>query len=145
MTSRSRRPKLERMTNIRWIKIGTAFVLAGAAAWFAKLSVIIATDGRVNSTGAAAVFFLLGAALLVLGAAALGLWLARGRPVVVRVAAALVGPVVFFLSMNIIDSGAKTVLGDLGPAYAEDEWGILFTAILWLAIGLAAVQRLRPT
>lgn len=132
------------MKNTRWILIGTALVLGGAAAWFAKLSVIVATDGRVESTGAAAVFFVLGAALLMLGAAALGLWLARERHIVVRVAAVLAGPVVFFVSMNFIDTGAKAVLGNLGPDYAKDEWGILLTAILWLAVGLAAIPRLRP-
>lgn len=129
---------------LRWIRIGTAFVLAGAATWFAKLGVIIATDGRVVSTGAAAVFYLLGFALLVLGSAALGVWLTRGLPAIVRGAAALVGAVVFFVSMNVVDSGAKAVLGDLGPSYAQDEWGILFSAILWLAVGLAVVRRLGP-
>jgi thiol:disulfide interchange protein len=125
------------------IRLATGLVLAGAAAWLAKLGVIVATDGAQTDTGAAAALYLTGLVLLALGAAALGLWLARGRHFTVRIGAALLGPVAFFVSMNVLDSAAKATLDDRGPGYAHDEWGILFSAILWLGIGLAAVQRLR--
>lgn len=128
---------------LRWIRIATAFVLAGAAAWLAKLGVIVATDGAQTDTGAAAALYLIGFGLLLIGSATLGLWLARGRPAAVRLAAAVVGPIAFIVSMNGLDSGAKALLADLGPSYARDEWGILFAAILWLAVGLVVVQRLR--
>jgi hypothetical protein len=126
---------------LRWIRAATALVLGGAAAWLAKLGVIVVTDGEQTDTGAAAAFYLTGFALLLLGSAALGLWLARHRSAAVRLASVLAGPLVFVVSMNAIDGAAKAVLGDLGPSYARDEWGILFAAIVWLTVGLAVVPR----
>jgi thiol:disulfide interchange protein len=134
---------MPRDPQIQPIKLATGFLLAGAAAWLAKLGVIVATDGAQTDTGAAAALYLAGLVLLALGAAALGLWLTRDRHVTIRIVAALLAPVAFFVSMNVLDSAAKAALDDLGPSYAHDEWGILFSVILWLGIGLAALQRLR--
>jgi hypothetical protein len=127
---------------LNWLRIATGLVLAGAVAWLVKFGIIVTmetTDGNIGT----AVFFLTGFVLLLLGAAALGVWLARKLHVVLRVVAGLIGAAVFFMSMNWIDTGAKSVIGDLGPDYITDEWGILAAAITWLLVGLAAVQRSR--
>lgn len=132
--------------NIQSIRLATGLLLAGAAAWLVKLAVIAATDGAKAgaSDAAAAVFYLAGVALMALGAAALCVWLARNLHLAVRIVAGLLGPIGFFMLMNATDTAAKAVLDDdLGPAWAHDEWGILFTAIIWLTIGLLALQRVR--
>lgn len=125
-----------------WLRIATGLVLAGAVAWLAKLGVVVATETTSGNIGTAA-FFLAGFFLLLLGAAALGVWLTRTLHVLVRLAAGLIGALVFFVSMNVIDSGAKSILGTVGPHYIRDEWGILAAAITWLLVGLAAVRRAR--
>jgi hypothetical protein len=127
---------------LNWLRIATGLVLAGAVAWLVKLGVIVATettDGNIGTT----VFFLAGFFLLLLGAAALGVWLARKLHVALRVVAGVIGAIVFFTSMNLLDTGAKSILGDVGPNYITEEWGILAAAITWLLVGLGAVQRSR--
>lgn len=127
---------------LNWLRIATGLVLAGAVAWLVKLGIIVATETTDGNIGTA-VFFLAGFFLLLLGAAALGVWLARRLHVVLRVVAGLIGALVFFMSMNWLDTGAKSLLGDIGPDYITDEWGILAAAITWLLVGLGAVQRSR--
>ena len=50
-----------------WIAIAGTALIAGGVAWFLKLWVIVATDGRVAYTGAAATFLDLGLGLLLVG------------------------------------------------------------------------------
>ena len=56
------------MSSPRWTSVWTAVagvaLVLGGAAWFAKLAVIVATDGRVAYTGAAGACFTLGLALM---------------------------------------------------------------------------------
>ena len=122
----------------RWTRIATVALIAGATAWLVKLVVIVATDGAESGAGdaAAAVFFLPGFVLLLGGSSAVGLWLTRGRGAIVRIAAALLAPVVFFVSMNLLDPAGEALVGDLGPDYAREEAGILLAALLWLALGI---------
>jgi hypothetical protein len=133
------------MTNhaqLNWLRLATGLVLAGAVAWLVKLGVIVATETTTGNIGTS-VFFLAGFVLMLLGAAAMGVWLTRNIHVLVRVVAGAAGAAVFFISMNTIDSGAKSVLGDVGPHYVREEWGILAAAIIWLVVGLVAIQRSR--
>jgi len=110
-------------------------LLGGAIAWLAKLAVIVATDGEQTDTGAAAVFYLSGFVLLLVGSTAFGLWLTP-RGLALRIGAALLGPVAFVGSVSLLDAAAKALIGGRGPSYADDEWGILFAAVFWLAVGL---------
>lgn len=133
------------MTNhaqVKWLRLATGLVLAGAVAWLLKLAVIVATETTTGNIGTS-VFFLGGFFLLLLGAAALGVWLTRNLHVLVQVVAGLIGAVAFFISMNTIDSGAKSVLGGVGPEYVREEWGILAAAIVWLFVGLGSIRRSR--
>lgn len=128
------------MNNNRWITITAIAAAAGGIAWLSKLAVIAATDGRVTDTGAAAVFFLLGAVLLAGGAGCVTLRLLRRQSRWTTVAALLSAPIVFFASFALLDSVAKAVVGDAGPAWLEDEVGILATGAVWLAIGLTLLR-----
>jgi hypothetical protein len=87
----------------------------------------------VDSDGAAAVFFILGAALMAIGATAIGVLLAgrRSRGVL----AVALSPLLFLVSFVILDSIAKPLATDRGAAYWKDEAGILVTGLVWLAIG----------
>lgn len=128
------------MTQDRLITITATAATAGGLAWLSKLAVIAATDGRVNDTGAAAVFYLLGAVLLAVGAGCATLRLLRPRKRWTRVAALLPAPVVFFASFVALESLVKAAVGDAGPAWLEDEVGILATGAVWLATGLAVLR-----
>jgi hypothetical protein len=122
----------------RWMKIATLALIAGASSWLVKLVVIVLTDGADSGAGDAAVgvFFLLGFVLLLSGSSAVGLWLTRGRRSVVRIAAALLAPVTFLVSWNLLDPVGEAVVGDLGPDYVREESGIFLNALLWLALGI---------
>lgn len=108
----------------------------GGAAWLAKLAVIAATDGATTDTGAAAAFYLLGLALLAIGSAAVGLRVAAGRHLAVRIFAVALSPALFFVSFMLLDSIAKLLVGDAGPVWLQDEAGIGLTAAFWLVTGL---------
>ena len=126
-----------------WEHWAPVVLLTGAIFWLAKMSVIVATDGRVDSTGAAAVFYLGGVLLMAVGATAVGLWLTRGRATWLRVVAMAVSFVGFFVSFLVLEGIAKSAFGDAGPHYMSDEIGILVTAIFWLLAG-AVLVRARP-
>ena len=126
-----------------WDHWAPVVLLTGAIFWLAKMSVIVATDGRVDSTGAAAVFYLGGVLLMAVGATAVGLWLTRGRATWLRVVAMAVSFVGFFVSFLVLVVIAKSAFGVAGPRYMSDEIGILVTAIFWLLAG-AVLVRARP-
>jgi hypothetical protein len=130
----------------QWMKIATLALIAGASSWLAKLVVIVLTDGADSGAGDAAVgvFFLLGFVLLLTGSSAVGLWLTRGRGPVVRIAAALLAPVTFLVSWNLLDPVGEAMVGDLGPDYTREEAGILLNALLWLALGILVAAGSRP-
>jgi hypothetical protein len=122
----------------RWTRIARVALIAGGIAWLLKLVVIVATDGADSGTADAVVgmFFLLGFVLLLGGSTAVGLWLTRSRGPVLRIAAGLVAPLVFFLSMNLLDPAGEALVGDLGPDYVREEAGIFLAAVLWLTLGV---------
>jgi hypothetical protein len=117
--------------------------MAGGVSWLLKLGVIVGTGGEVVDTGAAAVFYLLGVLLLVLGALLVGLWLTAGRGIPVRAAGAIVGILAFFASFAVLDAIGQGIVGQRGPNYAADESGIFLTAVIWLAIGVLVWSRSR--
>lgn len=131
------------MTRSRWTSIASALAAAGGAAWLAKIGVIAGTDGEVTDTGAAAAFFLSGVALMVVGSSWIGTRLAAGRPAGVVVLLALLSPVAFFVSFAVLESVAKAVVGDAGPAWLKDEVGIAATGAFWLLAGIWSLRGAR--
>lgn len=124
------------MTRKRWVHIGSIAAALGGLSWLAKVAVIIATDGEVDNEGAAALFFILGVALMILGATAVGVRLAGGRPWWVLAVTVALSPMLFVVSFAILDSISKPLVSDHGPAYWGDEAGILTTGLAWLIIGV---------
>lgn len=128
------------MTRTGWAHIGGIAAALGGLGWLAKIAVIVATDGRVDSEGAAAVFFVLGAALMALGSTAIGVLVARRRARWVLALAVVASPILFVVSFAVLDGITKPLVSDRGPAYWEDEAGILVTGLAWLVIGIALVK-----
>lgn len=126
-----------------WDRWAPAILLVGALSWLAKMVVIVVTDGRVDSTGAAAVFFIGGILFMAAGATGVGLSLTRGRAIWAQAASMMLSVLGFFVSFVVLDSIAKPTVGKLGPDYMGDEAGILVTAIVWL-LAAGALMRTRP-
>lgn len=133
------------MSRERWIGIGAWLAVAGGIAWLAKLAVIVATDGRTDDEGAAAVFYLTGFVLLALGSTAVGALVAGDRSRAVLIAGVVPSPLLFIASFALLQAVGQAIVGDRGPAFVLDEIGILLTALCWLAIGLAVTNRGRQT
>lgn len=133
------------MTQQRWIDIGSVLAALGGLSWIAKVAVILATDGKVDDEGAAALFYLLGAALMLIGSTAIGTLVAAGRSPLVRVAAVALSPIIFVVSYAILDGLATPLVGDRGAAYWSDEVGILTTGLAWLLLGIGLFRTARQS
>ena len=128
------------MTRERWIQIGSIAAALGGLSWLAKVAIIIATEGKVNDEGAAALFYILGVALMSVGSTAGGVRLANRRSSLLLIGAVVLSPVVFFVSSSVLDGIAQPLLENRGPAYWEDEAGIVVTALIWLLLGITLLR-----
>ncbi len=134
-------PNFPAMTQNRFLVRAAAVLAAGGLAWLAKLAVIASTDGRVTDTGAAAVFYLLGAVLMPAGLAGVALALTTRRHPALRAGAAVVGAMSFFACFVLLDGVASGAVGEAGPAWLGDEAGILATGAVLAGLGLATARR----
>ena len=131
------------MQSRKWLIVASAVLLAGGLSWLAKIAVIVGTDGRVMTTGPAALLMSAGLILLGLGAAGLGAWLARRKHLVVRVLGALGGVAALVACSVALGMGASALARGRGPAYWVEEAGILAAGVLWSAVGAVALMRAR--
>ena len=123
-------------TEVKWLRISTGFLLVGAVAWLFKFAAIAATENIDNPL--AGPLWIIGFFAMLLGAAGIGVWLTWRWHTAVRIIGGLLGAAIFFMSMNIIDTAAKSAVADNGPLYVQEEWGILVAAVVWLCVGLGA-------
>ncbi len=126
-----------------WMAIAGTALIAGGVAWFLKLWVIIATDGRVAYTGAASTFLDLGLGLILVGSTGVGLRLAMNQDASTRVVLAVVSPLVFGALFAVFGGIGYLVLviggaliGVAVPSYLLEEGGILVSAMVGLIVGL---------
>jgi hypothetical protein len=125
------------MTRQRFVRTASAAAALGGAAWVTKVAVLAATDG--DDSLVVALLYLLGVSGITLGAAWIGVRLAGDAPLAVVIALGALGPLLAFVVYNVlIDPVARSVAGDAGPAWFEDEAGILATGLLWIALSLPA-------
>ena len=129
------------MTVWNWSKFAGIFTFAGGTTWLAKIAVIVATGGRVIDTGAAAVLFALGTALLAVGSTSFAVWLTRRHPLWTRIVAGVVSPVALVVLFGVVDSAAKLLVPASAPAYAPNEAGVAAMAVLALVLGLCAMTQ----
>lgn len=132
------------MTSTPHLHRAAAMLAAGGLAWLAKLAVITATDGAVTSDGFAAVFFVLGVALMSLGLGGVAFAVSAGRSTPVRVASAVGGLLAFFVIFVVLEGIAKSIAGGAGPSWFEDEVGILATGVVLMTAGLLTVRSTTP-
>ena len=127
-----------------WTAVAGAVLVVGGVAWLLKLSVIVATDGRVVATGAAGAFFDIGFYSLLVGSTGLGVRLTRNQEPGLRGVAEVTSLAAFVLSFSLFSAVGYAALAVGGaiigvslPGYLLEEAGIFISAVVWLAIGLA--------
>ncbi len=126
-----------------WIAIAGTALVVGGVAWLLKLWVIVATDGRVVATGAAAAFYELGLYSLMVGSTGVGLRLTMKLENSLRVTLAVVSPLAFFVLFGIflgigyaLVAIGRLIVGDALPSYLLEEGGIFLSAVVGLVAGI---------
>ena len=135
-----------------WISIAGMALIAGGVAWLLKLWVIVATDGRVVATGAAATFLELGLVLLAVGSTGIGVRLMMSQEPSMRIVLAVASPLVLLgvgYALGGVIGGAILVIGGaiVGvavPSYLFAEAGILGLAVIGLVAGTWLVVYVMP-
>ena len=120
-----------------WIAIAGTALIVGGVAWLLKLGVIVATDGRVVATGAAATFLELGLVLLAVGSTGIGVRLMMSQEASMRVVLAVASPLVLIgvgYAVGGLIGGA--IAGVAVPSYLLAEAGILGLAVIGLVAGI---------
>ena len=116
--------------------LGAVLLAAGGASWIVKCAIIAATSGSTDADPATAVFYLLGVALMIAGAAALGWHLSAGRAAVLRIGSVVLGGISVIAAYLAIDAA----LPKAGPSWFEDEVGIIATGIVAVVLGVLALR-----
>jgi ACR3 family arsenite efflux pump ArsB len=137
-------------TTLTWITAAAAAAVTGGLCWVAKQGVIAAT---VPSTGgpppeslAIAVFYLLGAALMAVSGSGLVALMTVGRPMLLRVAVALVvSPLIFWGTFTLVDMVVDAVAGPDAGWWWPGEGAILITGLLFASAGAVALVRRRTS
>jgi hypothetical protein len=135
-----------------WIAIAGTALIAGGVAWLSKLWVIVATDGRVVATGAAATFLELGLVLLIVGSTGIGVRLMMNQEPSMRIVLAVASPVVL-LGVGYAVGGVigyavlligSALAGVAVPGYLLQEAGILGLAMIGLVAGIWIMAYVMP-
>jgi hypothetical protein len=127
-----------------WTAIAGTSLIAGGVAWLLKLWVIVATDGRVVATGAAATFLEFGLILLTVGSTGIGSRLMMSQEPSMRVVLAVASPLVVlgvgYAVGGVIGYAILVIGGALAgvalPGYLLAEAGILGLAVIGLVAGI---------
>ena len=135
-------------TTRTWITAASAAAVTGGLCWVAKQGVIAAT---VPSTGGPppeslpiGTLYLVGAALMAVSGSGLVAFVTVGRPMVLRVAAALVvSPLLFWGIYSLADMLVDAVAGPDAGWWWPGEGAILLTGLLFAAAGAVALVRRR--
>jgi hypothetical protein len=127
-----------------WITIAGTALIAGGVAWILKLWVIIATDGRVVATGAAATFLELGLVVLIVGSTGIGVRLMMSQEPSMRAVLAVASPLVLLGVGYALGGGiggailviGGAIVGVAVPSYLLAEAAILGLAVIGLLAGI---------
>lgn len=124
-------------TTSRPVRVAVASAGLAVTLWAAK-SVAIGLAGGLGRSPAENPLYLAGLACFLVAAFSLGFALTRGRPVVLRVAAGALGPVLGFALAVTIDAALRSIR----PPHASWVWTelnlwVIAPLALILALGLA--------
>ena len=114
-----------------WFAIAGTAIIAGGVAWLFKLGAIVATDGRVVATGAAATFLELGLGLLMVGSTGVGVRLAMNQEPSMRVVLALASPLVFGGVVYIVGGAIGYAILIIGGAIVGVGMWLVAGVTLW--------------
>ncbi|MFD3003025.1 hypothetical protein ACFS7Z_21855 [Pontibacter toksunensis] len=132
----------------KWTQIAGLLLIGGAIAWIIKFSVIVATNGQVINTGAAALFMKIGLLMLGIGSTGIGYRLSLHRSLLLRTAAIMLSPVVVFASFlllaKIIGPLFNTLLSNSNVWYAQQEAPIALAVVFYLSIGCLLFRSYKP-
>jgi hypothetical protein len=134
------------------IAIAATALSLGGVAWMLKLWVLVATDGRVVATGAAATFLDLGLVLLIVGSTGIGVRLMMSQEPSMRVVLAVASPLVLlgvgYALGGGIGGAILVIRGALAgvavPIYLLAEEGILGLAVIGLLARMWLVAYVIP-
>ncbi|WP_225000299.1 hypothetical protein [Cesiribacter sp. SM1] len=132
----------------KWTQVAALLLIGGAVAWTIKLGVIIATNGRIIDTGAAALFMKVGLLLLLIGSTGIGNQLSLNRTLMLRIAAIIFSPVVaaglFLLFAMITKPLLNPLLNNSGVWYAQQEAPIALAVVFFLSMGCLLYRSYKP-
>lgn len=118
-----------------WTRVAALLLIAGALAWAIKLGVIIATDGRIITTGAASFFMKAGLLLLFVGSTGIGNHLCQHRTRVLRTLAILLSPAMVIGLALILATITSPLFVNSKVWYAQQEAPIGIVAAVCFVIG----------
>ncbi len=127
----------------KWTQVAGLLLMGGAIAWAIKLCVIIATNGRIINTGAAAFLMTAGLIMLFLGSTGIGNWLSGNRNLLLRTVAILLSPAVVFGSFILFPMITGPLFNNSNVWYAQQESPIALAVVFYLAIGYLLYKRQR--
>lgn len=116
--------------------------LVGAVLWVVELVLVVITDGGAADDGPARWLALGGWALVLVGATGVGAGLAWGRRREVLIAAAVVAPLLAWLSVLLLDTIGAAVLPGATPEHLATRFDTGLGALLWASLAIAALDRL---
>ncbi len=110
----------------------------------AAIAASVGPDGAPPENTGIGVLYLLGVALMLVGATGVGAGLLRGRPPVVWVPVAIVlAPVVFFGVQTATDAIVDALAGADAHWWWAGEGGIVLTALVFAGAGAVVLARSR--
>lgn len=128
----------------QWTKVAAFLLLGGATAWILKLGVIIATNGEVIDTGAAALFMKIGLLLLLIGSTGIGNQLSANRAILLRTLAIILSPVFLVGLIFLFGFVTGPLFKNTGIWYAEQEAPILVAVLVSMLVSYLLFKSSKP-
>ena len=118
-----------------WTQVAGLLLMGGALAWTIKLCIIIATNGRIIDTGAAALLMKIGIVLLVVGSTGIGNRLSRNRALWVRIISIVFSPIIVFGTLMLIGTFIVPLFRHVDLWYAQQEAPIALAVVFCMPLG----------
>jgi hypothetical protein len=119
----------------RWTQVAGVLLMGGALAWTIKLCIIIATNGRIINTGAAALLMKVGIVLLFVGSTGIGNRLSRNHSLWLRIISIILSPIVVFGSLLLLGAFIVPIFQHIDLWYAQEEAPIALAVLVCMPIG----------